>query len=169
MEVTGKTGVKKDRWGKWSQRLGEKKWNFGKREREKSKTENEKEDRWVRRKKKKERGEARRKQQGLWATCYRFSLWQCLYNGKGRATERLNSQMCQGELSRFVISIFCVCETECLWERGFKSVCVCVCVQKRLSGCASVHWWAREERKWERDWHKETIYVFDLSSVCKRE
>lgn len=166
MEVTGKTGVKKDRWGKWSQRLGEKKWNFGKREREVKDRE------WKRRQmskaeeKKKERGEARRKQQGLWATCYRFSLWQCLYNGKGRATERLNSQMCQGELSRFVISIFCVCETECLWEKGFK---VCACVQKRLSGCASVHWWAREERKWERDWHKETIYVFDLSSVCKRE
>lgn len=168
MEVTGKTGVKKDRWGKWSQRLGEKKWNFGKREREVKDRE------WKRRQmskaeeKKKERGEARRKQQGLWATCYRFSLWQCLYNGKGRATERLNSQMCQGELSRFVISIFCVCETECLWEKGFK-VCACVSVCKSVCLVVRLSIDGLERKENEKEIDTKRQYMFLICPLCVRE
>lgn len=80
---------------------------------EKGRDDKEEEEEARRREGRRKRG-VRGRQQELWATCYRFSLRQCLYNGKGRATERLNSQTCQGELSRFVISIFCVCETECL-------------------------------------------------------
>lgn len=33
---------------------------------------------------------------------------------EGEQRKRLNSQTCQGELSRFAISIFCVCEPEWL-------------------------------------------------------
>lgn len=55
-----------------------------------------------------------------------------------------------------------VCERE-----GF-SVCVCVCVQKRLSGCASVHWWAREEEN-EKEIDTKRQYMFLICPLCVRE